>query len=118
MAGFFSRERHGRRCSLADRFDQALGIAHRWFIDHIGEVAKVQYVTAPADLDWWQEDTSPPLISGGIDDAGRVVLTLHRKFIAWKITDETLLPEILYELLLGEWAKLTGQNLSDLDPEV
>lgn len=100
----------------ADRFDQALGIAHRWFLDQVGEVATIQYVTAPADLDWWQQDAAPPLITSGINETGVVAITLYRKFIGFTVTDETLLPEILYELLITEWASLTGQNVSDLDP--
>ncbi|MDN5704750.1 MAG: hypothetical protein L0K41_00920 [Yaniella sp.] len=116
MAGFFSRPRHGRRDVRADRFDQALGIAHRWFLDQVGEVATIQYVTAPADLDWWQQDTAPPLITSGINESGVVAMTLYRKFISFKVADETLLPEMLYELLITEWASLIGQHVSDVDP--
>lgn len=110
MAGFFSRKRHGRRIVAADRFDQALGIAHRWFIDRVGEVARIQYVTAPADLAWWQHDSSPPLISSGLNEAGEVVLTLHRKFIMFTVADQAFLPEMLYELLITEWETLTGKD--------
>lgn len=100
----------------ADRFDQALGIAHRWFLDQVGEVATIQYVTAPADLDWWQQDTAPPLITSGINESGVVAMTLYRKFISFQVADETLLPEMLYELLITEWASLIGQHVSDVDP--
>ncbi|GAA2024917.1 hypothetical protein GCM10009720_00820 [Yaniella flava] len=116
MAGFFSRERHGRRTYAANRFDHALGIAHRWFLDQVGEVASIQYVTAPADMDWWQQDTTPPLITGGLTESGAVTLTLHRKFIELRVIDESLLPEMLYELLIGEWAALTGQSMAEIDP--
>lgn len=118
MAGFFSRKRHGRRFYAADRFDQALSIAHRWFLDQVGEVATIQYVTAPADLDWWQQDAAPPLVTSGITETGTVVLTLYRKFIVFRYGNLSLLPEVLYELLLTEWATLTGCSLSDLDPEL
>lgn len=80
-------------------------------------MATIQYVTAPADLDWWQQDTTAPLITSGITESGAVVLTLHRKFITFRTRDQSLLPELLYELLLTEWATLTGRSLSDLDPE-
>lgn len=116
VAGFFWRRRHGRRDIRADRFDQALGIAHRWFLDRVGEVATIQYVTAPADLDWWQHDTTVPLISSGVDADGAVAMTLYRKFIAFSVDDETLLPEILYELLITEWAALTGKAVGEIDP--
>lgn len=117
MARFFLRERHGRRVHPANRFDQALGIAHRWFLDRVGEVATIQYVTAPTDLDWWQQDSTPPLITGGIAESGTVALTLHRKFIEFKVIDETLLPEMLYELLITEWASLTGKTVTEVDPD-
>lgn len=117
MAGFFSRDRHGRRRVPQDRFDHALGIAHRWFLDRVGEVALIQYVTAPADMTWWRKDDTPPLVTGGISDSGQVALTLHRKFIELKYRDEPLLPEILYELLITEWAALTGKDVSEVDPE-
>lgn len=116
MAGFFSRPRHGRRDIRADRFDQALGVAHRWFLDQVGEVATIQYVTVPADLDWWDRDVGPPLITSGMNESGVVAMTLYRKFIMFGVTDESLLPEILYELLTTEWATLTGQRVSDIDP--
>lgn len=118
MAGYFSRERHGRREVRADRFDRALGIAHRWFLDQVGAVATIQYVTAPVDLDWWQQDSSAPLITGGLHADGTVALTLHRKFIEFKVADDTLLPEVLYELLVTEWASLTGKSIAELDPEL
>lgn len=117
MAGFFSRNRHGRRTLPVARFEHALGIAHRWFLDRVGEVAIVQYVTAPADMDWWQQDDTPPLITGGIEASGQVALTLHRKFIEFKVIDDSLLPEVLYELLLTEWAALTGKTVAEIDPE-
>src|SRR5699024_3313822 len=81
-----------------------------------GEVATIQYVTAPADLDWWQQDTAPPLITSGINESGVVAMTLYRKFISFKVADETLLPDMLYELLITEWASLIGQHVSDVDP--
>ena len=118
MARFFSRPRHGRRDVRADRFDQALGIAHRWFLDQVGEVATIQYVTAPADLAWWDQDTGPPLITSGMDESGSVAITLYRKFIAYTVPDNALLPETLYELLITEWATLTGQRVSDVDPSL
>lgn len=117
MARFFSRNRHGRRPAPQDRFDHALGIAHRWFLDRVGEVATIQYVTAPADLRWWRKDDTPPLITGGIGDSGQVAMTLHRKFIELKYPNDELLPERLYELLIGEWAALTGKSVSEVDPE-
>ncbi len=122
MAGFFSRARHGRRAVRAARsehaFEHALGIAHRWFLDRVGHVATIQYVTAPVDLDWWKKDTSAPLITSGINADGTVALTLHRKFIEFKVTDNTLLPEVLYELLVTEWASLTGQTVAEVDPDL
>lgn len=100
-----------------DRFDQALGIAHRWFLDRVGEVATIQYVTAPTDMKWWRKDNTPPLITGGLGSSGQVALTLHRKFIELKFPDNELLPEILYELLITEWAALTGKDVAEVDPE-
>lgn len=83
----------------------------------MGEVATIQYVTAPADMDWWRKDTTPPLITGGIGASGQVALTLHRKFIELKYPDDGLLPERLYALLITEWAELTGKDVSEVDPE-
>ncbi|GAA4110930.1 hypothetical protein FB556_1762 [Enteractinococcus coprophilus] len=83
----------------------------------MGEVATIQYVTAPADMDWWRKDNTPPLISGGIGSSGQVALTLHRKFIELKYSDDGMLPERLYELLITEWAALTGKDVSEIDPE-
>lgn len=117
MAGYFSRDRHGRRTARNDRFERALGIAHRWFLDRVGAVATVQYLTAPVDLAWWQPGTRAPLISGGINADGTVALTLYRKLIEFKVTDDTYLPEVLYELLITEWAALTGKTVAEVDPE-
>lgn len=117
MAGYFSRDRHGRRPARADRFERALGVAHRWFLDRVGQVATVQYLTAPVSLQWWREGASAPLISGGVNADGKVALTLYRKFIEFKVTDETLLPEVLYELLITEWATLTGRTVDEVDPD-
>jgi len=117
VARFFSPDRHGRRPLPADRFDHALSIAHRWFLDQVGDVAVIQYVTAPADMNWWRKDDVAPLIAGGIGASGQVALTLHRKFIELKYPDDGLLPERLYELLITEWAALTGKTVSEVDPE-
>src|SRR5690606_40169424 len=74
-------------------------------------------ISAPVDLDWWKKDTSAPLITSGINADGTVALTLHRKFIEFKVTDDTLLPEVIYELLITEWASLTGQTVAEVDPD-
>lgn len=118
MAGFFLRNRHGRRQRPVDRFDQALGLAHRWFLDRVGDVAVIQYVTAPPEMDWWRTGQTPPLITGGMDANGQVGLTLHRKFIELKYPKNPMLPEILYELLVTEWAALSGKSVSEIDPEL
>jgi len=117
VAGYFLRDRHERRPARIDRFDRALGIAHRWFLDRVGQVATIQYLTVPVDLTWWHPDGRPPLISGGIDADGTVALTLYRKFIEFKVTDDSVLPDVLYELLVTEWATLTGQTVAEVDPE-
>lgn len=117
MASYFSRDRHGRRPARVDRFDQALGVAHRWFLDRVGQVATVQYLTAPVSLQWWTPDDTAPLITGGMNADGKVALTLYRKFIEFKVIDDTLLPEVLYELLVTEWASLTGQSVAEVDPD-
>lgn len=117
MAGYFLRNRHGRRSLPVDRFDVALGVAHRWFLDRVGEVATIQYVTAPADLRWWRKSAVPPLITGGMTSDGQVTLTLHRKFIELKYPGEYFLAERLYELLITEWAALTGRTVGEVDPQ-
>lgn len=117
MAGYFSRDRHQRRVTRTDRFEHSLGVAHRWFLDQVGPVATVQYLTAPVDLAWWQPGATPPLISGGINADGTVALTLYRKFIEFKLTDDMYLPVVLYELLITEWAALTGQTVAAVDPD-
>lgn len=101
-----------------DRFAHALGIAHRWFLDRVGDVATIQYVTLPVDLDWWQHDTTPPLITGGLNADGTVALTLHRKFIELRSGNHPLLPEVIYELLVTEWAALSGKTVAEVDPEL
>lgn len=101
----------------AERFEQALGVAHRWFLDRVGKVATVQYMTAPVSLGWWRNDNSAPLISGAVDAEGKVALTLYRKFIEFKMTDDQYLPDVLYELLVTEWASLTGKTVADVDPD-
>ena len=117
MAGYFLRDRHGRRSDSAARFERALGIAHRWFLDRVGAVATIQYLTVPVDLSWWRPEGRAPLISGGIDADGTVALTLYRKFIELNVTDHSVLAEVLYELLVTEWAALTGQTVAEVDPE-
>lgn len=130
----FGRDRHGRGMrgplSTDDLVSELVTTRHELFAMALGDAVQrlrelegpkvdgvtVNFTMIPTELES-RDTTQSPTSTTRLGADGRWMITFHRMAVQSRLPDPTALNDVVYELLLIEWAHLTGKDPATIDPE-